>query len=201
MKLYLTRHGQTEWNLAGMMQGRLNSDLTILGIDQAKWLGDRLKDTPIDIICSSSSGRALDTAKYIKGSRPLDIESYDDLVEINVGHWQGMSHKDIEGNYAEAYNNFWHHPELFKSESQESFEDIINRAGNVLEKIVSEHQGKDILIVSHGVLLKGILAYVKKIGVKDFWTGPFMKSTCLNIIEFNQVDYQIILEGDTTHYV
>ena len=200
MKVYLTRHGQTEWNLAGKMQGRLNSNLTALGEDQARWLGKSLETTPIDIICSSSSGRAFDTAKLIKGDREIDIEQYDDLQEVYLADWQGMLHSDIEALYNDQFNSYWREPEKFQAGEKESFEALIKRGSTVFNEILSTHKGKDVLIVSHGVLLKAIFAYIKSLDIKEFWSGPFMQSTCLNVLEITNGEIKIIDEGNITHY-
>jgi len=200
MKIYLTRHGQTEWNLEGRMQGRLNSDLTELGKAQASWLGRRLDEEKIDVICCSTSGRAIETAEIIRGSRAINIDKYDGLMEFDAGEWQGMKHEDVEGNYSEDYHRFWHKPEEFQSDHQEDFEQIMDRGRKTLDEITHKYQGKNILIVSHGVLLKGILASVKSLAIKDFWTGAFMKSCCLSIIDFQSDEYKILLEGDISHY-
>jgi len=200
MRVYLTRHGQTEWNLAGRMQGRLNSNLTQLGEDQAKWLGKRLESTPIDIICSSSSGRAYDTAKLIKGDRSIDIECYDDLQEVYLADWQGMSHDDIEAQHGNQFNYYWREPEKFQPEGKESFEALIKRGSQVFNEIIKIHEGKDILIVSHGVLLKAIFAYIKSLEIKEFWSGPFMQSTCLNVLEVENGKVTILEEGNVEHY-
>lgn len=200
MKVYLTRHGQTEWNLLGKMQGRLNSDLTELGKNQAQWLGKHLKDTKIDIICSSSSGRAYDTAKLIKGDRTIDIEQYDDLQEVYLAEWQGMLHRDIEAQEKDQFNAYWHAPDRFIPGDKESFEMLIKRGGKVFNEIINKHADKDILIVSHGVTLKAIFAYVKSLEVKEFWSGPFMQSACLNIFEIKENHVKILIEGQITHY-
>lgn len=60
-KLYLTRHGETEWNEKGIIQGWGDSPLTALGIKQAEWLRDRMKDIHIDVIYASPIGRAYNT--------------------------------------------------------------------------------------------------------------------------------------------
>lgn len=201
MKIYLTRHGQTEWNLLGKMQGRLNSNLTELGKNQAKWLGDHLMNTNIDIICSSSSGRAYDTAKIIRGERPIEIEQYDELQEVYLAEWQGMLHDEIEAKQSNQFNAYWYAPEKFVPGEKESFEMLIKRGSDALKAIIDKHRGKDVLIVSHGVTLKAILSYIKSKEIKDFWTGPFMKSACLTVLEVKDNNIEILLEGDTTHYV
>jgi probable phosphoglycerate mutase len=200
MKIYLTRHGQTEWNLLGKMQGRLNSNLTELGQNQALWLGKYLEATPIDVICSSSSGRAYDTAKLIRGDRAIDIEQYDDLQEVYLAEWQGQLHADIESEESDQFNAYWRAPEKFNPGEKESFEALIKRGSGVLNEIIKKHDGKDVLIVSHGVTLKAILAYIKSLAIKDFWSGPFMKSACLNVLEVKDGHIEILIEGETTHY-
>ena len=66
MKLIITRHGETEWNLRRMTQGVTNTRLTLRGIQQAKRLAERLADAPIEYIYSSPLLRAANTAGYIR---------------------------------------------------------------------------------------------------------------------------------------
>lgn len=200
MKIYITRHGETEWNLAGRMQGQMDSSLSPLGIEQATWLGSRLKDVNIDVICSSTSGRALQTAELIRGERDIKVVQYENLREIFLGDWEGMLHDDIAENDPEDYNNLWHHPERFSPKNKESIEGITKRAGLIIDELIRTYRGQDILIVSHAMLLKGIFAYIKKFELSEFWCGPFMKATCLSIIEVDGDSIEFTLEGDVTHY-
>ena len=87
-RLYITRHGQTEWNVEGRFQGRADSKLTPLGESQALWLGERLKDERIDVIISSSSGRTITTSEKIRGERGIRIIPNDNLREIYLGRWK-----------------------------------------------------------------------------------------------------------------
>src|SRR3712207_163192 len=96
--IYLTRHGQTEWNLNKRLQGWKNSPLTKLGISQAKALGERLKDTQIDVIYSSPIERAYKTAEIIKGNKDIEIIKHDGLKEFNYGDWEGLTIDEIEKN-------------------------------------------------------------------------------------------------------
>lgn len=200
MKIYMTRHGETEWNIEGRLQGQLNSDLTELGIKQAQWLGKRLENVDFDVICSSPSGRTVQTTNQIKGERPIPVEYYDDLKEIYLGPWEGEKHQVIEKEYPEAFQHFWHEPHLFEAEGQEDFKAIIERGKKVLHEIIDKHEGETVLIVSHAILLKGILAYVKGYTVKEFWDGAFMKATNLSILEVENKIISILLEGDISHY-
>ena len=113
-RLYLTRHGQTEWNVERRMQGQQDSPLTELGKEQAKWLGERLHDVGLDVIFSSSSGRAIRTAEIIRGTRKISIIPSDNLREIALGQWAGMLHTEVERIYPGEHRNFWHFPHQYQ---------------------------------------------------------------------------------------
>jgi len=111
-KIYITRHGETEWNIEGRLQGRKDSRLTALGEKQAEWFEKRLNKVQIDIIISSSSGRALRTAEIIRGKRNIDIVPNDNLREIYLGQWEGLFHAEIKEDWPEEQRNFWKYPHL-----------------------------------------------------------------------------------------
>lgn len=199
-KLYMTRHGQTEWNFEGRMQGQMDSRLTELGEQQAKWLGERLNDIDLDIIISSSSGRAFRTAELIRGERNIEIITNDNLKEIHFGEWQGKLHEEVKRIWPEEYKNLWEYPHLYTPSGGESFLELIERVSNEVEKIISKYKEKNILIVAHGIVLKGLIAYFENKHLKDFWEGAFMHSTCLNIVEIRNDSREIVLQGDVSHY-
>lgn len=200
MKIYLTRHGQTEWNVQKRMQGQLNSDLTELGEHQARCLGERLRDTNIDVICSSSSGRTVQTAELIRGDRDIPIETYDELREIYLGEWEGMSHDEAMILDPIDRHKFWHEPEKFNSKGKETFGDVVVRAKQALEMLIKKHEGKTILIVSHACLLKGAFVTIKNLALKDYWSGEFMNPTNLSLVHYEKNQYNIEFEGDISHH-
>ena len=116
--VYVTRHGETEWNVAKRMQGRKNSALTENGILQAKQLGERMKDLSIHAIYSSPSERTLHTAELIKGERDIPIIADEHFYEISMGIWEGQTIDDIERQYPDDIQLFWYEPHLF-SQHQE----------------------------------------------------------------------------------
>ena len=199
-KLYITRHGQTEWNVEGRIQGRKDSNLTELGEKQAKWLGEKLKDESIDLIISSSSGRAFRTAEIIRGNKSIEIIKSDALLEMNVGDWEGQLQSEIEEHSPEELHNLWNFPHLYKSCSGETYFQVMERVTNEIEKIIKDHKGRNVLVVTHAIALKAILTYIENKDIKDFWTGSYMHSTCLNIIVVEDHKREIILQGDISHY-
>lgn len=199
-KIYVTRHGETEWNTLGRMQGHLDSPLTDLGENQADWLGESLKNIPINYIYSSPSGRAMQTATSINKYKQLEIRTDDNLREIYLGAWEGKVRAEIEAYDAERYHHFWHEPHKFVKADSEGFEAIIKRSGETLEKIAAMHPDETVLIVAHAVVLKSMYAYIQQKSLSDFWKGPFMNSTCLNCFEKDEKGWKITLEADISHY-
>lgn len=199
-KIYLTRHGETEWNTLKKMQGHKDSPLTEMGVKQAEWLGKRLENIEIDHIYSSPSGRALQTAELINAHKGLDIKTKDHFKEIHLGDWEGLTQPEIEAFDAEGYQHFWYKPELYVPKSGESFEDVIVRSSIELERIAEAHPGETVLIVAHAVVLKSLYAYVEKKELKDFWEGPFMNSACLSCFEKTKEGWKITMAADTSHY-
>lgn len=198
-KIYVTRHGETEWNTQRRMQGHLDSALTETGITQAKWLGEAFKHINIAKIYASPSGRASETAKLIRGQKKLEIQPLEALKEIYLGSWESKTQVEIEAYAAENYNAFWHSPEKYVPEDRESFESVIQRASSVLEAM-AENESEDVLLVTHAVLLKSMYAYIYQKQLSDFWTGPFMNATCLNCFEKVDGQWRVLIEADTSHY-
>ena len=85
MELYIVRHGKTEWNAAGRVQGHADIQLNEEGRAAAKALGKELKDTPLYAIYSSPLQRAKETAVLIRGDHKCPLIVDDRLIEISFG--------------------------------------------------------------------------------------------------------------------
>ncbi|WML34675.1 histidine phosphatase family protein [Clostridium sp. OS1-26] len=199
--IYLVRHGQTEWNLEKRMQGHKDSPLTNLGIIQAKGLHNRLLKENIDIIYSSESKRAYDTAKIIKGDRNIQIAIKQQLREIHMGHWEGLQQLDIINKYPESWKHFWNKPHLYvPTESGESYQELQNRVIPVIEDIININQGKTILIVTHRITLKMIMAHFNNQEIHEIWNTPDVEPASLCKVSIKDGITKILLHGDTSHY-
>lgn len=199
MKIYLTRHGETEWNKEGRMQGWKNSDLANSGVEGAKKLGYRLRDIDFDHIYCSPLGRTIDTAKHVRQDKDTEIVLIDSLKEMGFGKWEGMKHDDIKELYPTEFFNFWNMPHLYKPVEGESFEDLFTRVKSVLDEIIYNSKGENVLIVSHAVVIKAIYAIIKNNPLEELWNPPFLQGTSLTIIEINDKEASIVLEADTSH--
>ncbi|KGN02805.1 phosphoglycerate mutase [Clostridium novyi A str. 4570] len=201
--IYLTRHGQTEWNLNKRLQGWKNSPLTELGIYQAKALSERLKDTEIDVIYSSPIERAYKTAEIIKGNKDIEIIKHDGLKEFNYGDWEGLTIDEIEKNpmYTKELDNLFNSPREYKPFGGETYDDLIKRIDITMNEILGKNKDKKILIVTHGMTLKMLLHYFNEnMTLDDIVKLPVMGQTSLTKIDVVDGKYNLVFQNDTSHY-
>ncbi len=197
MKLYIVRHGETEWNTVKKLQGWQNSDLTKKGIRGAKLLRNRLEDVKFDFIYSSPLSRAMETAEYIKKNDEKLIV-LEEVKEMGFGEWEGLEKEKLETSYSQEYYNFWNKPHLYKTSGGESFEDLYKRIERGLNKII-KNGGENVLLVSHGVVIKAIQTIAKGHSLEEFWTPPFLENTSLTLLELEDEKLNIVLDADTSH--
>ncbi|UYP48183.1 2,3-bisphosphoglycerate-dependent phosphoglycerate mutase [Candidatus Lokiarchaeum ossiferum] len=198
--IYLTRHGQTEWNKAHIMQGWQNAPLTDLGKAQAKQLGKKLRPIAFDAVYSSDSDRAYHTAQIITQNQPKTIIKLASLREINLGEWEGKSLQEFEQLNPTQYHNFWNLPHLYVSSAGETFFDVKERVIKTFEGLIQKHRKERLLIVAHTVVVKTILAFVENEPLKNLWVLPYIHPTSLSIIRTDNQTKKIELYGDISHY-
>lgn len=200
IRLFLTRHGQTEWNVAKRFQGSLDSSLTELGVRQAELLSSRLADEKFDVIYSSHLNRAYRTAEIISGNREIEIIKDENLAEMRLGDWEGLMHDDVIKKYSEEYELFWNKPHLFKASSGEGYSDLKKRVIGCLKRIIEENDGKNVLIVTHTVVIKQIMAYFEERPLEKLWDPPYINPTSLSVIEIDKNVPEIKMHADISHF-
>ncbi len=135
--IYLTRHGQTLWNIENRLQGRGNSKLTEEGKGRAEMLSKRMKNIHIDTIYSSPLERAFITANIIKGDRDIEIITDDGLMEMCFGDYEGKKTEEIIRE-----NPNWDLKLIMKGDTKlvapngETLEEVRKRVANSMDKII-----------------------------------------------------------------
>lgn len=190
MRIYFTRHGETEWNKEDIIQGQLDSPLTEKGIEMGKSLREKSKDIHFDKIYSSDLKRALDTAKLIAGDREI-IET-PLLREINVGNWSGRKISDVKIEDSKLYNDYFNNPEKYEREDGESIKDLLERVEKFFEEAIYPEEDENILIVAHGVTIVAMFDIMEKIPVKDFWSNRVRRNGEFNIADYKDGEFKII---------
>ncbi|WP_338450779.1 histidine phosphatase family protein [Niallia oryzisoli] len=199
LKLYIVRHGETEWNKVQRIQGRLNSNLTDKGRHYAGLLGEKLKDTEFTGIISSPSERALETAQLIRGTRTTPIKTDERIMEMHLGHWQGLTTKEIKEQYPEEYDSYMNQPDIYLNGDGESFTDMLNRANEFLRELKNSEMTGNLLIVTHGLFIKILYLIFKGIELKDLWTESTVNGTSLSIVKLEHGRFELMVEGDMSH--
>jgi len=154
MKLIIVRHGESEENSLGILQGLLPGKLSEIGIVQAEKLGKRLSEEKFDIIYCSPTSRCQETLQYISKfiDSTIPIVTSDLIRERDFGQFNGKSWKEI--NFDELDIDT---PENRKM-GVESLVDVDKRIKQFLEEIKSKHQNETVLIVSHSNPIRMMLA-------------------------------------------
>ena len=200
-KIHLIRHGQTDNNIERRFQGQSDSLLTEKGKDQARLLAQALEGIAFDAVFASSNLRAYDTAKILVNKRGLNIEALDALREIYLGNWEGQLEEEIKKIDPKQYYNYWNDPSKFKCLGSETFFELQTRALNCFKKIVKNNPGKEILVVSHGALLKTLLAFLDKRPLKDLWKHPIMGNCAHSIVHAaDQNQAEIVMYAGLTSW-
>ncbi|WZL74941.1 histidine phosphatase family protein [Clostridiaceae bacterium 35-E11] len=197
-KLFLIRHGETQWNLESRAQGSQNIQLSEKGIQQAKLLADRIKDYKIDCIYTSNLDRASQTAKLLGNNLNVDVITMNELREMSFGKWEGLTNAQIQENYKENYVVWRSKPHEATIPDGENLIDVQKRALEAIGKILDSNKNKNIVIVSHGVTIKSII-----LGIMDMDLSNFYKirqdNTCINIIEYKEYGPVMVTLNDTAH--
>lgn len=157
-RVYFIRHGEDEGTAGALRQSPVDA-LTDIGMQQAGVVAKRLAGVPFDIILSSTQTRAKQTAEIINSSLKKPLEYSDLLIERNNPSVILGKRKDdpevrrIVDLFWGNFHNNWHHSD------EENFQDLKERASKAIQYIDSRTE-ENILIVTHGELLRMILALV-----------------------------------------
>ncbi|MBV1930097.1 MAG: histidine phosphatase family protein [Porticoccaceae bacterium] len=182
-RLHLIRHGETDWNAEGRIQGQMESVLSELGQNQARELQKNLQAFEFDRVFCSSSTRARQTADLALAHIDQPFTYLDALREIYLARWEGYLYSEIEADDPVALNAFRHTPDSFDVEGAETFSDLQNRALLAVNEIIEQHRGQELVIVSHGAWIKSVLCHYEGRPLSNFWEPPRMHNCCHSIVE------------------
>lgn len=196
--IYLTRHGQTMWNIEKRLQGRGNSPLTEDGIERAKELRDRIKDIKLDVIYSSPIERALTTANIIKGDKNVEVVTDDGLREMCFGDYEGKITDEVMKE-----NPNWDISLIMKGNTElaapngENLAEVRERVAKAMDSIIEENKGKTVLVVAHGITLKAIMYYFKDEEVNSEVMG---QATLTKVNVDENKNFNIEFKNDDSHF-
>ncbi|XP_041004588.1 phosphoglycerate mutase-like protein 4 [Juglans microcarpa x Juglans regia] len=198
-EIIVVRHGETDWNADGRIQGHLDVELNDAGRQQAAAVADRLSREPsISVVYSSDFKRALETAQIIAAScGGLEVVKKPDLRERHLGDLQGLVLREAAKLSPKAYQAF-----LNQRTDQEipgggeSLDQLYERCTSSLERIGKKHKGERVIVVTHG----GVIRTLYKRACPNGRPRGKVLNTSINIFRLSDKDeWTIKLWGDVSH--
>ncbi len=200
--LYVARHGETTWNMAGRYQGRLESALSALGVRQGLALADyffgRLKrgERVPERAIASPLLRCAATARFSAERLDLPLELDERLIEIAHGTWEGRYRDELAANDPERYRAWRERPALVAFEGGETLADVMTRWRTFASGLADET--RDVLIVTHDAVVRCALLDAYDRPLEDFWqtrveNGAFAR------LKFSEGRLTVLEECATEH--
>jgi len=158
-EIILIRHGETEWNSQQRMQGHSNSDLSSVGQAQIQALGQWLKNVPFDLIYSSDSPRAKQTAEAITQFSGHELQFDQRLREKNLGVFEGLTSEEARERHPEVFRLFKTAGSKYVVDEGESTQQLQDRALEIVNEIRIKHPEERVLLVTHGGFIRVVMKH------------------------------------------
>lgn len=168
-RLYLIRHGETDWNRAGLLQGTTDVPLNAAGREQAEELARRMAPLRLDAAYTSPLRRARATADVVLRGRDVPLRAMPELREMSYGLWQGRS-LEPGGRCNPGLEWRWREdPWRVRFPGGESLPEVERRAADALHRILLAHAGQRVLVCGHGHLNRVLLIHALGWPRQRFW--------------------------------
>jgi len=189
MEIIITRHGQSEENHQGIIQGRLPGRLSEVGRNQAEKLGERLSQEKIDIIYCSPTFRCQETSniikKHIDPSIPLITSEL--IQEIDYGQMSGKKWEEID------FKNIFKDNEKNKELGIETLDNVHKRIKTFLEEIKTKHYNQTVLIIGHSLSLKILIADIFNKDYHEILDNYKISNASVSIFKINKNITSVII--------
>ena len=168
---YLIRHGETEWNRSGKIQGHSDVPLSEHGKWQMRMLGIRLARYSFSSVYASDLSRALESAEMIVEGRETFIETDSDLREFSYGEWEGLTLEEVEARFPKVFaQRMASGNSGFTAPGGEDSAHVLDRVRRFCARTVKRHdEAEDLLIVAHGGTLRALLVCLLDLTTDHFW--------------------------------
>ena len=199
-QLIIVRHGETEWNLNGRIQGHLDSPLTKSGRAQAEAIASRLQAIEINALYSSDLGRAYATAQIISNKTGHHILTDKRLRELHLGKFEGLTEGEVRKQYPDEFV-YLRNAELdYIYPGGESKGQFSARLISCLEELMEKHYGGQILVITHGGALSRLMRHA--LGLPVVGSNKYkVCNAAFNVFSYDDGRWQLEIWGDLSHFV
>ncbi len=202
-RIFLVRHGETNWNKEGRFQGQINIPLNSNGKNQAKKASKYLKEINFNKAFSSSMDRPYETAQIIlQNNSNLEITKIEKLVEISHGLWEGKLENEIKKQWPKLLKNWHEKPEEVIMPEGESIKEVSERSVKAWGEICLAQKNKDLtLLVAHDAVNKTLICNILGLDFSNIWMIKQGNGgiTIIDIFNDPQKDNVISALNITTH--
>lgn len=200
-RLFLVRHGATTLTAEDRFAGSTDVALSDEGRQQAIRLGARLADDRIAAVYCSPMRRTLDTATLAAQPHALSPVTRPGLREIDHGHWEGLTRREVEERFGDEYARWEADPFTMAPGGGECGVDVMARALPVVRAIVEAHEGENVLVVSHKATIRLVISSLLGFDARGYRDRLDQAPACLNVIDFKDpVRARLMLFNDISHY-
>jgi probable phosphoglycerate mutase len=182
-KLYFARHGETTHAVENRFIGRTDSDLSPLGEEQILQLGKRMAEVPLAAIYSSPLVRCRKTANAVASHHKLDVQVVDELAEIALGDWEGLTAKEIEAKWPDLYKMRRDDMENFGAPGGETWGVVQKRAVAAFEKLLESAPDGPIFVAAHRGINSVFICHLMKLPLGQLFNFE-QDYGCLNAVHF-----------------
>lgn len=198
-RMLLVRHGATTSSAANRYAGATDVELSADGVEQVRRLAARLRQEPIAAVYCSPLKRALATAEAVAAPHGLKPITDPALREIDHGPWEGLTSEEIVKRYPDDYAA-WSEDPFDTVIGNDSGRAVLERALPAIERIVAQHPGQTVLVVSHKATIRLVIAKLMGMDPRRYRDRLTQDLACLNILEFRAPgDARLLLFNDTSH--
>lgn len=200
MRIFLIRHGESEYNCYGRYTGQRDVPLSALGRRQAQQLARRLESEPLAVIYSSPLQRARETAEAIAQVRGISLHLEAFLAEIDHGLWEGLTAIEVAAKFPAEFAQWQTHPHLCVMPQGESLQQVALRAEEAFQRIVAEYHHGTVAICSHDAVLRVLLLQALGVPLEHFWK-VYLENASLSLLEAHAgaAHFRLALFNDTAH--
>lgn len=195
MKLYIMRHGETDWNKERRLQGQADIPLNASGRKIACESSEGMRHLMFDVAYTSPLVRAKETAKLVIGMRNIPLQVDERLKEMSFGPYEGLCcARDNWEIPDKGFENFFFAPDRYQPpEGADSFKTVIDRVSLFIEEVVRTQPPEcNILVVGHGVVVGAFLAIAENRPIAEFWQDRVQKNCAVNIFDVEENKYRIL---------
>lgn len=199
LKLYLVRHGETDWNADGRIQGHSDIELNPRGMEQARRLAARMPDEgEFTAIYTSPLRRAFCTAEMIGNALHLPVTPDPRLLERSLGQLEGLTMHEIKEKHPDVHRA-WHdggpRPHIPGEESREAF---VERAREFIHELHATYREGRVLAVTHGGTINMLLMVALNVDIER--PLPFyIDNASINVVQWGERGARLRVLNDAYH--